>query len=387
MRGREELNPDELLKTIFTYTARIADEKKLDNLLLLMADMGREMILADRCTLWLLDKTRGELRTKVAHEVGEMRIPAQAGLVGHTIRTGQPLIINDVYQDSRFNAQIDQQTGYHTQSILVIPIRDNQGSIMGAFQAVNKRTPEGKFYQKDLEYLSLASYYAGKSLESAMLAYEIEETQREVLFMLGEVGETRSQETAFHVKRVAEYSHILARGYGMSADEAELLKMASPMHDIGKVAIPDSILQKPGKLTPEEYEIMKTHTLIGHNILKQSRREILSAAATIAVQHHEKWNGKGYPYGIGGEDIHIHGRITAVADVFDALTSDRCYKKAWELEQVLNLFRVERGAHFDPQMVDVLFKMLDEMVAVRDKYRDGPEANDEFDMYTWATTI
>jgi HD-GYP domain-containing protein (c-di-GMP phosphodiesterase class II) len=367
------LRPEDMLKLIFGYTARIANERKLDNILLLMADMGREMIQADRCTLWLYDRESNELRTKVAHEVGEMRIPATSGLVGHTILTGQSIIIEDAYRDTRFNQEVDKSTGYRTKSILVIPIRDSEGEIMGAFQAINKTTPEGVFEPSDIEFLTLAAYYSGKSLEAAMLANEIEETQREIIFVMGEVGETRSKETGYHVKRVAEYSKILALGYGMSEEEAELIKTASPMHDIGKVAIPDSILKKPGKLTDEEFEYMKQHTVIGHNLLRNSKRRILKAAATIALQHHEKWNGTGYPNGLRGEEIHLYGRITAIADVFDALGSERVYKKAWEIDRILDLFREERGEHFDPHLVDIFFENLDTFLEIKQKYQDAGE--------------
>jgi HD-GYP domain-containing protein (c-di-GMP phosphodiesterase class II) len=364
------MNSETLLKVIFDYIAKITAEKRLSHILMLMADMGREMIVADRCALWLLDEERQELRTTVAHDVSEIRIPIDSGLVGHTIRTGEPIIIDDAYQDPRFNPEVDLMTGYRTRSLLVIPIRDNEGKVMGAFQAVNKLTASGKFTQKDLEHLTLAAYYSGKSLESAMLAHEIEETQKEIIFAMGEIGELRSKETGNHVKRVAEYSKILARRYGLSEDEAELIKTASPMHDIGKVAIPDAILNKPEKLTAEEYELMKTHTIIGYNLLKKSKRSILKAASIIAIQHHEKWNGNGYPYGLAGEEIHLYGRITAIADVFDALGSDRPYKKAWDLDRILDFFRQERGEHFDPHLVDIFFESLDELLAVRTKYRD-----------------
>jgi response regulator RpfG family c-di-GMP phosphodiesterase len=156
----------------------------------------------------------------------------------------------------------------------------------------------------------------------------------------------------------------------MSQEEAALLKMASPMHDIGKVGIPDEVLKKPGKLTDEEFEIMKSHTAIGYNLLKNSKRHILKTAAIVAYQHQEKWNGKGYPCGLAGEDIHIYGRITAIADVFDALGSERVYKKAWELDRILNLFKEERGHHFDPRVVDVFFEQLPIIVKIRNAYSD-----------------
>lgn len=199
---------------------------------------------------------------------------------------------------------------------------------------------------------------------------EIEETQREVIYKMGEIGESRSKETGNHVKRVAEYSKLLALKYGLSEEESEMLYDASPMHDIGKVGIPDSVLKKPGKLDADEWEIMKTHSEIGFNVLKGSNREILKAAATVAYEHHEKYDGTGYPNGLKGEDIHIYGRITAVADVFDALGSDRAYKKAWSDEDIFELFRSSRGTHFDPKLVDIFFENLDQFLEIRGKFRD-----------------
>ena len=198
----------------------------------------------------------------------------------------------------------------------------------------------------------------------------IEETQREVIYAMGEIGETRSKETGNHVKRVALYSKTLALLYGLSYEEADKLHMASPMHDIGKVGIPDAILNAPRKLTVDEFEIMKTHAELGFNMLKHSDKPILKAAAIVAGEHHEKWNGLGYPNGKSGEDIHIYGRITALADVFDALGSERVYKKAWELERILDLFKEESGKHFDPQLVELFLNNLEKFLIIRDKFKD-----------------
>ncbi|MHB9093773.1 MAG: HD domain-containing phosphohydrolase [Eubacteriales bacterium] len=370
---KEDLSPEQLMKVIFDYAARISNERNLENALMIMADMGREMVVADRCTLWLLDRDNNELRAKVAHGVSEIRIPGNTGLVGHAVTSGQPVFINDAYQDSRFNQQVDKKTGYRTKAILVIPIRNNEGEIIGAYQAINKMTASEIFSQKDQDHLTLAASYSGKTLESALLNLEIEETQKEIIFTMGEIGESRSKETGNHVKRVAEYSKLLGLKYGMSSEEAEMLKMASPMHDIGKVAIPDSILKKPGKLTDEEFDVMKTHTSIGYNLLKGSKRRILKAAAIVSGEHHEKWNGKGYPSGTKGEETHIYGRITAIADVFDALGSDRCYKKAWDLDRIINLFKDERGQHFDPKLIDIFIENLGEILKIRDSYLDAYE--------------
>jgi len=199
---------------------------------------------------------------------------------------------------------------------------------------------------------------------------EIMNTQKEVVYAMGEIAETRSKETGNHVKRVAQYSKLLALEYGLSQEDAELLKLASPMHDIGKVGIPDNILNKPGKLTFEEFEIMKTHASIGFDMFKYSKRPILQAAAIVANEHHEKFNGEGYPKGLKGEQIHIFGRITAVADVFDALGSDRVYKKAWSDEKIFKLFIEEKGKHFDPKIVDIFFNNLDKIFKIREKFKD-----------------
>lgn len=166
-------------------------------------------------------------------------------------------MVEEAYLDVRFNQEVDQETGYRTRSILCIPFYNTKGEVLGAFQAINKMTASEKFNEKDCETLSLAASYVGKSLESSVLWGELLETQKEMIETIGEIGESRSQETGNHVKRVAKYSYLLATLAGLPKEDALLLKRASPMHDIGKVATPDSILLKPGKLTDEEYEIMK----------------------------------------------------------------------------------------------------------------------------------
>lgn len=210
--------------------------------------------------------------------------------------------------------------------------------------------------------------YGSEISEVINLHKELQETQKEIIYAMGEIGETRSKETGDHVRRVAEYSQLLATLVGMEKTEANLIKLASPMHDIGKVGIPDSVLKKPGKLTEDEFEIMKTHADIGFNLLNHSNRPVLKAAAIIAYQHHEKWNGTGYPLKLEGEAIHIYGRITAIADVFDALGSARVYKEAWPLEKILALFKEQRGIHFDPSLVDLLLNNLDEFLEIRERY-------------------
>jgi PAS domain S-box-containing protein len=202
------------------------------------------------------------------------------------------------------------------------------------------------------------------------LHQELENTQREINYRMGEIGETRSKETGNHVKRVAEYSKLLGSLYGLERKQLDNLFMASPMHDIGKVGIPDEILNKPGKLTDDEWIVMKTHSELGYKILKDSNRDILKAAAIISYHHHEKWDGSGYPRGLAGENIHIFGRITAIADVFDALGSDRVYKKAWPLDQILDFFEEQKGKHFQPELIELFMSNLDKFLEIRDTYID-----------------
>lgn len=206
------------------------------------------------------------------------------------------------------------------------------------------------------------------AFENISLGNDIINTQKEVIYTLSEAVEGRSRETANHIRRVAELSCLLGEGIGLSEKDIELLKFASAMHDIGKMSTPDSILKKPGKLTDEEYEVMKSHAAIGYNIFSKSSREIMKAAATIAYHHHEKWNGNGYPQGLKGEEIHIYGRIVALADVVDALANARCYKDAWKMEKVIEVVTEERGLHFEPRLVDVLLESLEEYKIIMKKY-------------------
>ncbi len=261
----------------------------------------------------------------------------------------------------------------HIKSFMNFNIIDMNLILKSEFEDTFYYEYEKKNYQLDvrsIQSIETIVVYATNITEIVDLNEEIENTQKEIIYTMGEIGETRSKETGNHVKRVARYSEILALLYGLSSKEAKKLKMASPMHDIGKVGIADNILNKPGRHTKEEFEIMKTHAQLGYEMLKKSDRPIIKAAAIVAQQHHEKYNGTGYPDTLKGEEIHIYGRITAVADVFDALGSKRVYKDAWELDKILEFFKEERGKHFDPKLVDLFFENLDKFLEIRDKFKD-----------------
>jgi len=200
---------------------------------------------------------------------------------------------------------------------------------------------------------------------------EIRETQEELIYRLGEAVESRNKDSGQHIKRVAHYSKLLAQLSNLSDDECKMIFAASSMHDVGKIAIPDNILLKPGKLSEDEWVIMKTHSEIGYKLFKDSTRPLLRAAADISYEHHEFYNGNGYPRGLKGDEISIFGRIVAITDVFDALCSKRPYKEPWELDKILTLLKEESAKQFDPFLIDLFIDNIEQFLEIRDTYLDA----------------
>ncbi len=197
---------------------------------------------------------------------------------------------------------------------------------------------------------------------------QLNETRLQVIERLGRAAEYRDDDTGLHVIRMSKYAHILGLAAGMSETDAEMLMNAAPMHDIGKIGIPDSILKKAGKLDAEEFEIMKGHCEIGAKIIGEDTSELLQLAKVVALTHHEKWNGAGYPHGLSGDEIPRVGRIVAIADVFDALTSTRPYKEAWPVEKAVELIQAEAGKHFDPQLVPLFIEELPAVLKIKKEF-------------------
>ena len=205
---------------------------------------------------------------------------------------------------------------------------------------------------------------------SLVQADELKRTRLQIIQRLGRAAEYKDNETGLHVMRMSHYSRVLALAWGFSADMAEDLLNAAPMHDIGKIDIPDSIMLKPGKLTDEEFTIMKRHPLIGAEILGQCDSQLLELARSVALYHHEKWDGTGYPHGLKGEDIPVEARIVALADVFDALTSKRPYKDAWPVAEALDHIRLQSGKHFDPQLVELLQQEMTAILEIKERWAE-----------------
>lgn len=198
--------------------------------------------------------------------------------------------------------------------------------------------------------------------------FRLKESEQEILQMLGKTAEYKDPETNAHTQRVAHYCKLLTKAYGLDEELQDIIYYASPFHDIGKIGIPDRILLKAGKLDDDEYNIMKKHSQIGYEILKGSKSKYLKAGGVIAYNHHEKYDGSGYPNGLKGENIPLFGRITAIADVFDALTSNRPYKKAWNIDEAFNLLLEEKEKHFDPILVDLFIKNKDIVIDIYNKF-------------------
>ena len=249
----------------------------------------------------------------------------------------------------------------------------------GANDFLNKPIDKTEFMARMRNMLALRA--AQKRLEdkAAWLAEEVlkatEEIvlrERETINRLSRAAEYRDPETGAHIQRMAHYSWLIAMRMKLPKEDQDLILVAAPMHDIGKVGTPDNILLKPGKLDVEEFEVMKNHARIGHEILANSRSPLLLAAAEIALSHHEKYDGSGYPQGLAGEAIPLFGRIVAVADVFDALTSARPYKQAWEIERAVAFMQENAGSHFDPHCIELFLKDFDQVLSIRNRFKDTP---------------
>lgn len=254
----------------------------------------------------------------------------------------------------------------HIPIIFITALRDTddeaKGFELGAVDYITKPITPSIVYARVKTHLSLIQ------------AEVLKETHIDLIQRLGRAAEYKDNETGMHVQRVSHYARIIALACGFNEQAANDLMMAAPMHDIGKIGIADNILLKPGKLTKDEYEVMKTHTHIGATILSDPKSDLIKLARSVAITHHEKWDGSGYPYGLSGNDIPIEGRIVALADVFDALTSERPYKKAWSIQEAIDHLKSQSGQHFDPSLVDILIAKLPQLLLIKDQFSEDATA-------------
>ena len=379
----------------------LSKEKDINKLLEIIVDEARSLTGADGGTLYLIDKRKMHLRFEILqNDTMKMRMGGTTGMEitlppVPLFNTGQPnhanvssyvalteRIVNvpDLYEAEGFDftgARIyDDRTGYRSQSMLVIPMKSHEDDVIGVLQLLNARDPKSNevisFDPQSVDSIASLASQAAVALTNRHLFEDLVEAKRrtELAFLdtvqrLAIVAAYKDKDTALHVKRMSRYSAILAGGLCLSPTEVEIVLHGSQMHDVGKIGIPDAILLKPAKLDAHEWEIMKQHTTMGGHMLSGSSSELMQAGRTIALSHHERWDGSGYPKGLEGEDIPLLGRICAVADVFDAVTTQRPYREAFSTQEAYGILREGRGTQFDPRVVDVFFARLDEIVAIQ----------------------
>ncbi len=321
-------------------------------------------------------KKWGEAKTKQVFKSFEIPITKES-IAGYVAITGKTLNIPDVSKipaeaEYKHNTNFDIKYGYHTISTLVTPMMKHDGTIIGVLQLINSQEADKvvPFHKEHERIIMSISSQAAVSIVNVQLTEQLKSSYLDTIFRLSAAAEYRDKETANHIKRVSYYARMLAEKLGMDKEKCELIYWATPMHDIGKLGIPDAILQKPGLLTDEERKIMQYHTVIGAMILKGASSEVLAISRLISLSHHEKFDGTGYPQGIKGEKIPLEGRIVAIADVYDALSCKRCYKDAFPEEKVLSILKESSEKHFDPDLLKIFLDNMSSVNEIKDKYAD-----------------
>ena len=354
-----------LLLALSKIARTVNAEANLDKLLMTIAEQTKLVLNADRCTVFLYDKDKNELWSKVAlgMESEEIRFSADKGFAGHVVKTGETIIIQDAYKDSRFNKEIDKHTGYRTYNLICMPIRNIKFEIIGVFQVLNKK--EGNFTEADEDVLLAIGTNAGIAIENNLLfniqQQMIEEQQKLFAGFIDTLAasiDARDKITLGHSKRVRLYSELICSQLELNQDLTQIIARAAMLHDIGKIGIRDAVLQKKGSLTKEEYEHIKEHVKITYDILRQTNMSAsFMEIAEIAASHHEKYDGTGYFRGLKGEEIPFGGRVLAVSDVFDAITSVRHYRDRMPMNNVLDIMLEGKNKHFDGKIVDAFLSI------------------------------
>lgn len=367
------------LAVILDITRRLMSVTDLDALLRLIAEATTELLEADRATIFLVDPDRGELWSKVAlgMGVGEIRFPLGTGISGQVAATGETVNIPDAYADKRFNPEPDRTSGYRTRSLLTYAMKAHDGRVIGVFQAVNKKG--GPFTSVDEETLSSLAASAAVAIENAQLVSEQRQLWKTLIETLAVTIDARDQQTAGHSQRVTRYAEVIGAELGLAGTDLEKLRAAALLHDYGKIAVRDGVLQKAGKLDDREFAYMKAHAektgeFLAHLEFPRDMRDV----PLIAAQHHERMDGKGYPRGLPGADILLGARIVAGADVFDALTSPRYYKPAYPIAKTLEIMDGMAGDHLDRDVVAAVHRCLPALEATVDELKHTwPKPGDE----------
>lgn len=351
----------EHLKELLEFSAIINSSLEIEEIRKRAALAVMNLVNCEAASLLLFDETKEELYFDVAlgekaHKIKTIRLKLGQGIAGWVAEKKQAVIINDVQRDPRFFRGGDEKSGFITKTMLCLPVMVKD-RLIGVIQAINKR--EALFDEYDLELLRALSSQVAVAIENARLYEELKETFYEIVFALADTIEKRDPYTGGHTKRVMDYSIAIGIEMGLDKKELEKLKLAAILHDIGKIGIRDSILLKEDKLTEEEFKIIQNHTIYGAEIIAHVRQ--LKDIVPGVKYHHEKFDGSGYPEALKKDEIPLIARIIAVADTFDAMTTDRPYRKGLTNEVALQELQNKAGSQFDPQVVEAFKVALDKM--------------------------
>ncbi|MFO8062019.1 MAG: HD domain-containing protein [bacterium] len=378
------MNKELILNDLINISIQISSVKSLNSLLDTIVRKARDITSADAGSLYL--KEGDSLRFIIAQndtlnntQTFNTLMPSdKSSIAGYTAETGKTVNIEDVYEIKEqypfdYNRDFDEKNNYRCKSMLAVPMKDSSDNVIGVIQLINAMDKDGNIisFPRELEnpVNSFASM-AAVSVKNMQLKDNIKKAYLDTIYRLSVAAEFKDTDTGLHIRRMSRYSELICRYLGCSDDFCELILYASPLHDVGKIGIPDSILTKPAKLDDDEWKKMKTHTTMGYQILEDSDYELIKTAASIALHHHERFDGRGYPNGISGEDIPLEGRIVSLADVFDALSSRRPYKDPWPLDKILGVIHEEKDKQFDSRIIDAFDNALDDILAVRDEMQE-----------------
>ncbi len=374
--GALAVSDAEKLRLLLTVSRLIAGRLELRPLIGEVVQQASRLVSADRCTLWLYDAAREEIYTFLGEGLrSEFRLPLGQGVAGAAAARRRTLHIDDAYQSPYFNPEVDRQSGYLTKSLLAVPMESHDGRLIGVFQAINRLDTSapnglGVFSTEDVELLSALASMATVAVENALLYEEQRRQFNSFIITLASTVDAKDPTTSKHTMMVTGVAVALARHLGLSTQRVERIRIASILHDYGKIGIPDDVLLKAGMLSDGERRTMQSHVMKTALLLSRIHfRKDLEDVPEIAAMHHEKLDGTGYPYGLRGEEISLEGRITAVADVFHALTQTRPYKTGRSPQEALALCRTmsrhhldrdgnPSGLHLDPNVVEALAEVL-----------------------------
>ena len=362
------------LSTLIAVSNDLTSELDFDRLFPLIVGKVSEAMAAEHTSLYVIDWKNDEIWTKVAEGIAEIRLPMGQGISGTVARTGEVINTSDAWSLPFFSREFDEKHGFRTKSVLCMPINNRTGERIGVLQVINKKGRDHFNEEDELFFRGLTSQ-VGIALDNSLLHEELLISFESSISTLSAVVDARHPLTAGHSRRVTEYSLMIAKEMGLTEREMEALKYSALLHDIGKIGIPDEVLLKNGPFTPEEREEMNTHPVKTKHILEKFHfPRSLQDVPDIALYHHEKVNGKGYPSGLTGDQLPLGSRIMAVADVFDALTSRRDYPKytcretfdcePMPLQKAISILRNDAGSHFDPEVVEAFLRCLPEALAL-----------------------